>query len=102
AHQQRSVVASAVPETLKLRRSRVLVSLINSHYARALASKRMRRETEKKALIAHYPAPHALIDLWEKHGGNPHEMQRAEIASFARLLVTEASRNLVRRFFLRD
>src|SRR5262249_59772741 len=59
-------------------------------------------ETEKKAPIAHYPAPHALIDLWEKHGGNPHEMQRAEITSFARLLVTETSRNLVRVFFLRD
>ena len=98
----KAAATAAVTENLKLRRSRVLVSLINSHYARALASKRMRRETEKKALIAHYPAPHALIDLWEKHGGNPHEMQRAEIASFARLLVTETSRNLVRVFFLRD
>src|SRR5215831_7580612 len=98
----KAAATAAVTENLKLRRSRVLVSLINSHYARALASKRMRRETEKKAPIAHYPAPHALIDLWEKHGGNPHEMQRAEIASFARLLVTETSRNLVRVFFLRD
>src|SRR5215813_6438134 len=98
----KAAATAAVTENLNLRRSRVLVSLINSHYARALASKRMRRETEKKAPIAHYPAPHALIDLWEKHGGNPHEMQRAEIASFARLLVTETSRNLVRVFFLRD
>ena len=98
----KAAATAAVTENLKLRRSRVLVSLINSHYARALASKRMRRETEKKAPIAHYPAPHALIDLWEKHGGNPHEMQRAEIASFARLLVTDTSRNLVRVFFLRD
>src|SRR5215813_2285116 len=98
----KAAATAAVTENLKLRRSRVLVSLINSHYARALASKRMRRETEKKAPIAHYPAPHALIDLWEKHGGNPHEMQRAEIASFARLIVTDTSRNLVRVFFLRE
>src|SRR5262250_1409435 len=98
----KAAATAAVTENLKLRRSRVLVSLINSHYARALASKRMRRETEKKAPIAHYPAPHALIDLWQKNGGNPREMQRAEIASFARLLVTDTSRNLVRVFFLRD
>src|SRR5258708_14583472 len=62
----------------------------------------MRRETAKKAPIAHYPAPHALIDLWQKNGGNPQDMQRGEIASFARLLVTDTSRNLVRAFFLRD
>src|SRR5438094_680461 len=98
----KAAAIAAVAETLKLQRSRVLVSLINSHYARVLAAKRMRRETEGKAPIAHYPAPHALIDLWEKNGGNPHDMQRAEIASFARLLVTDTSRNLVRVFFLRD
>jgi 3-hydroxyacyl-CoA dehydrogenase / enoyl-CoA hydratase / 3-hydroxybutyryl-CoA epimerase len=98
----KAAATAAVTGGLKLNRSRVLVSLINSHYARALAAKRMRRETEKKAPIAHYPAPHALIDLWQKNGGNPREMQRAEIASFARLLVSDTSRNLVRVFFLRD
>src|SRR5262249_27893975 len=67
-----------------------------------LAANRMRAETEKKAPVAHYPAPHALIDLWETHGGNAQDMQRAEIASFARLLVTDTSRNLVRVFFLRE
>ena len=30
----------------------------------------MRAEAAKKAPIAHYPAPYALIDLWEKHGGD--------------------------------
>ena len=98
----KAAAIAAVAESLKLQRSRVLVPLINSHYARVLAAKRMRRETEGKAPIAHYPAPHALIDLWEKNGGNPRDMQRAEIASFARLLVTDTSRNLVRVFFLRD
>src|SRR5215468_8926665 len=98
----KAAATAAVSGGLKVKRGSTLISVINSIYARALASKRMRRETEKKAPIALYPAPHALIDLWEKHGGNPHEMQRAEIASFARLLVTETSRNLVRVFFLRD
>src|ERR1700730_5707741 len=87
---------------MRKRRESGLIPLVNSHYRRQLAAKRMRKETAKKAPVAHYPAPDALIDLWETHGGNAQDMQRAEIASFARLLVTDTSRNLVRVFFLRE
>src|ERR671934_1930925 len=87
---------------MRKRRGSLLIPVVNSHYGRQLAAKRMRTETAKKAPIAHYPAPHALIDLWEKHGGNAGQMQRAEIASFARLIVSDTSRNLVRVFFLRE
>jgi 3-hydroxyacyl-CoA dehydrogenase/enoyl-CoA hydratase/3-hydroxybutyryl-CoA epimerase len=76
--------------------------MINSTPGRRLAAKRMRAETAKRAPIDRYPAPHALIDLWESHGGSAPDMQQAEIASFARLLVTDTSRNLVRAFFLRE
>ena len=51
---------------------------------------------------AHYPAPYALIDLWVAHGGNAEAMQKAEIASFAKLLVSDTAQNLVRVFFLRE
>ena len=81
---------------------RMLIDIVNSSYGRKLAVKRMRAETAKKAPVEHYPAPYALIDLWETHGGNPQDMQKAEIASFARLMVTDTSRNLVRVFFLRE
>jgi 3-hydroxyacyl-CoA dehydrogenase / enoyl-CoA hydratase / 3-hydroxybutyryl-CoA epimerase len=98
----KAAATGAVTGQLKRRRGGFLVELVNSTYGRKLAAKRMRAETEKKAPVAHYPAPHALIDLWETHGGNAQDMQRAEIASFARLLVTDTSRNLVRVFFLRE
>ena len=62
----------------------------------------MRKETKAKAPPEHYPAPYALIDLWETHGGDPAAMQKAEIASFARLIVTSTAQNLVRVFFLRE
>src|SRR5260221_11149534 len=94
----RPAATAAVTGNLKLRRSRVLVPLINSYYARLLAAKRMRRETAKKPPIAHYPAPHALIDLWQKNDGNPQDVQRGEIASFARLLGPATCRNVVRVF----
>src|SRR5882672_7741389 len=87
---------------MKTRRGGMLIPLISSSLGRKLAGKRMRAETAKKAPIEHYPAPHALIDLWETNGGNVQEMKKAEVASFARLMVTDTSRNLVRAFFLRD
>src|SRR5215471_14807805 len=98
----KAAATGAVTGQLKRQRGGFLVELVNSTYGRKLAAKRMRAETEKKAPVALYPAPHALIDLWETYGGNAQEMQRAEIASFARLLVTDTSRNLVRVFFLRE
>lgn len=70
--------------------------------ARQLATRRMRAETARKASPEHYPAPHALIDIWEEHGDDRDAMQTAEIESFARLLDTDTSRNLRRVFFLRQ
>jgi 3-hydroxyacyl-CoA dehydrogenase / enoyl-CoA hydratase / 3-hydroxybutyryl-CoA epimerase len=98
----KAAATAAVTGKLKRRRGSLLIETINSTYGRKLAAWRMRAQTAKKAPVAHYPAPHALIDLWETHGGNPQDMQKAEIASFARLLVTDTSRNLVRVFFLRE
>jgi 3-hydroxyacyl-CoA dehydrogenase / enoyl-CoA hydratase / 3-hydroxybutyryl-CoA epimerase len=98
----KAAATAAASGQLHSRRGGTLIDIINSTYGRKLAAKRMRSETAKKAPIAHYPAPYALIDLWEAHGGNVADMQKAEIASFAKLLVTDASRNLVRVFFLRE
>lgn len=69
---------------------------------RRLAAQQMRSQTEKKAPGTHYPAPHALIDLWNDHGNDPKAMQAAEIDSFARLLDTDTCKNLRRVFFLRQ
>jgi 3-hydroxyacyl-CoA dehydrogenase / enoyl-CoA hydratase / 3-hydroxybutyryl-CoA epimerase len=103
--QERHVIGAikaAADRSLKLHRPGMLVGLLNSSPARALLAPRMRRETEKRAPRRFYPAPHALIDLWAEHGGNAAAMQKAEISSFARLLVSETAQNLVRVFFLRN
>src|SRR6478672_99576 len=98
----KAAASAAVERQLKTRRGGMLIDIVNSTYGRKLAVKRMRTETAKKAPAAYYPAPYALISLWENHGGNPQDMAKAEIASFARLMVTATSRNLVRVFFLRE
>ncbi len=70
--------------------------------ARKLAAQRMRTEAEKRARPQHYPAPYALIDLWETHGGDAAAMQQAEIKSFAELMVGDTAQNMIRVFMLRE
>jgi len=70
--------------------------------ARTLLARQMRNRTEERAPADHYPAPHALIELWEEHGTDRRTIQRGEIRSFANLLKTPSSKNLRRVFFLRQ
>jgi 3-hydroxyacyl-CoA dehydrogenase / enoyl-CoA hydratase / 3-hydroxybutyryl-CoA epimerase len=98
----RAGVKAAVAGTLKSSKQGLLGQLLNSGLARGLLASRMRRATAKKAPPEHYPAPYALIDLWKKNGGDRPAMQKAEISSFAHLLVTSTAQNLVRVFFLRE
>jgi 3-hydroxyacyl-CoA dehydrogenase/enoyl-CoA hydratase/3-hydroxybutyryl-CoA epimerase len=98
----RAAANAAIAGKLATRRPARLAAMMNLAPVRKLLAARIRKETAKKAPVAHYPAPYALIDLWENHGGDAKAMQKAEIASFARLMVTDTSRNLVRVFFLRE
>jgi len=98
----RNAVRDAVFGRLKRARPGPLNSLLNLAPARGFLATRMRREAGKAATPAHYPAPYALIDLWEKHAGNRAAMLNAEKASFANLMVTPTAQNLIRVFFLRE
>jgi 3-hydroxyacyl-CoA dehydrogenase/enoyl-CoA hydratase/3-hydroxybutyryl-CoA epimerase len=98
----RAAVKDAIGGNLKPHRQGLLERLLDVGPARGLLASRMRSEAAKKAPKRDYPAPYALIDLWVAHGGDRDVMQKEEIKSFSRLLVSETSRNLVRVFFLRE
>jgi len=98
----RAAVKAAVGGKITAAKQDLVGRLMNIGQVRAWLASRMRSEAAKKAPPAHYPAPSALIDLWVRHGGDRDAMQKAEIASFAKVLVTETAQNLVRVFFLRD
>jgi 3-hydroxyacyl-CoA dehydrogenase / enoyl-CoA hydratase / 3-hydroxybutyryl-CoA epimerase len=98
----RNAVKDAVLGRLKRARPGVLNTLLNVGPIRGFLGSRMRAESEKAAPREHYPAPYALIDLWEKHGGDKVAMLAAEKTSFANLMVTPTAQNLIRVFFLRD
>ncbi len=98
----RNAVKDAVFGRLKRARPGLLNTILNAGPVRGFLASRMRAEAEKAAPHEHYPAPYALIDLWEKHGGDKVAMLAAEKTSFANLMVTPTARNLIRVFFLRE
>lgn len=98
----RAAVAAAVRGELPAEGPSLLDKLKDSAPARRFAARRMRDEAAKQARPEHYPAPGALIDLWERHGGDFEAMKAAEIGSFARLMVSPTAQNLIRVFFLRE
>ena len=69
---------------------------------RGYAASKMREQAGKKAKPEHYPAPYALIDLFEKHGNDPRAMSAGEIEPFVPLMGTETAANLRRVFFLSE
>jgi len=98
----RNAVKDAMSGKLKRAKKSPLVTLLNLGPVRGLLANRMRAEAEKAAPHEHYPAPDALIDLWERHGGDKAAMLAAEKTSFAYLMVTPTAQNLIRVFFLRE
>ena len=57
-----------------------------------------RKQVAKKARPEHYPAPYAIIDLWEKHDGNA--LAAPEIID--RIITSPTARNLVRVYHLQE
>ena len=98
----RSAVKDAVFGRLKRAQPSLLNAILNFTPVRGLLAWRMRLEAIKAAPRENYPAPYALIDLWEKHGDNKSAMLAAEKTSFANLMVTLTAQNLIRVFFLRE
>lgn len=95
-------VKDAVFGRLRPHRQGLLAKAMNLGPVRGILGNRMRSEAAKTAPKEHYPAPYALIDLWEKHGGDRKAMLEAEKTSFANLMVTPTAQNLIRVFFLRE
>jgi 3-hydroxyacyl-CoA dehydrogenase/enoyl-CoA hydratase/3-hydroxybutyryl-CoA epimerase len=98
----RNAVRDALFGRLKRAKPSLVDKTLNLTGVRGFLANRMRAEAAKAAPSEHYPAPYALIDLWEKHGGDKQAMLEAEQASFAKLMVTPTAQNLIRVFFLRE
>jgi 3-hydroxyacyl-CoA dehydrogenase/enoyl-CoA hydratase/3-hydroxybutyryl-CoA epimerase len=69
---------------------------------RRFVAAQARKQVARRAPPEHYPAPYAIIDLFEQHGASGAAAQDAEARSIAKLFLSEQSRNLVRVFFLQN
>jgi len=74
----------------------------NHTLARPLLAQYLTKQVAQRARREHYPAPYAVIDLWNKYADDPRTMMAEEAASVARLVLTETSQSLVRVFFLQE
>jgi len=97
-----AAVQAAVKGRVSSRRRHWRVRLFNLAPVRWIVAARMRKATQHRAPVEHYPAPTALIDLWQAHGGNETAMKCHEITSFAQLVTGATAQNLIRVFFLRE
>ena len=105
------LVDMAVPPRLMNRSARMLVTsgrppkrasglaaLLNQPIARPFIAAMARRQVAKRASRQHYPAPYAIIDLWQKTDGDP--LRAPELLD--QIVRSPTARNLVRVFFLQE
>lgn len=89
----RQLLMSGLP-----RRPLPLLQRILNGPLKGVVARGARKQVAKKARPEHYPAPYAIIDLWEKHGGNA--LAAPEIID--RIIHSPTAKNLVRVFFLQE
>lgn len=78
------------------------LNLLNRKPIRSWVGKTLRKKVAERAPQAHYPAPYALIELWEKYYDDHFLMLDQEAQSVARLVTGSTAKNLIRVFLLQE
>ena len=76
--------------------------LLNLGLARPFIARQTASTLRQSVRREHYPAPYAILDLWQRYGAAGAESYEAEARSISELMCTPTSRNLVRVFLLQD
>ena len=78
------------------------LSLTLLPFARRLIAKRAAEKVRKRARREHYPAPYAILELFERFDGDPLAPPPGDPASITALLATPTAANLIRVFRLQE
>jgi len=97
-----AVAATMIQDSPPRRRAPWHLRLLSNPLARRWLARTVRKRVRRRARPEHYPAPFAIVDLWERFGARGNAAYRAEAESIGRLFVTPTCRNLVRVFSLRE
>lgn len=76
--------------------------LLNLSAVRPFIARRTATTLRRSVRCDQYPAPYAIVDLWQRHGAAGAQSYDAEARSIGDLMCTPTSRNLVRVFMLQD
>jgi len=76
--------------------------LMNLSAARPFVARQTTATLRRSVRREHYPAPYAIVDLWQRYGATGSAAYEAEARSISELMCSPASRNLVRVFLLQD
>ncbi|MDC0598359.1 3-hydroxyacyl-CoA dehydrogenase NAD-binding domain-containing protein [Gammaproteobacteria bacterium] len=79
-----------------------LANLINTSLLRPFVARKMRAQLAEKVNKVHYPAPFALLELWESKGGNNKAMMQGEVDSIAQLFMHPTAKYLIGVFLLQE
>ena len=91
------LAAAPAPRTLPFAQS-----LMTNGFLRGYVASQAKKQVAKRARREHYPAPYAIIDLWQKYNGDVHKPAANESCSMQSLLSHATARNLIRVFGLRE
>lgn len=83
-------------------RAPLLERLLGTPPLRPVVKSMLLRQLEARVRREQYPAPYAMVELWERFGARGSASFEAEAHSIAELFGTATARNLVRVFMLQD
>ncbi|NMG74251.1 3-hydroxyacyl-CoA dehydrogenase NAD-binding domain-containing protein [Aromatoleum diolicum] len=69
---------------------------------KAVVAASARKQVAAKARREHYPAPYAILEIWQKFGGNALAVPAGHPASLEAIFRSPTAKNLVRVFFLQE
>jgi len=101
-HQLRWAARKAVLQKRKSKGAPWWKRLLRKAPLRKYLATQMRKKTAEKVREDHYPAPFALIDLFENYGDSRRRMKPAETTAFVPLMTSETAGNLRRVFRLME
>ena len=84
------------------RRLPLLQRFMGSALMRPLVASMARKQVARRASPDHYPAPYAILALWQKYDGDPFAPRPEDPASVIGLVEGDTARNLIRIFFLQE
>ena len=70
--------------------------------SRGFVAAQARKQVAKRARREHYPAPYAILDLWQKYDGDPFAAAKDPACSITALFEHPTTENLIRIFFLQE